>query len=921
MSPRHLLDALPLRRKLIAIIFLACATVSIMAAGLFLAHHLYSLRANIANNADLIARTVASYSAADLAFRDKTAAATTLSGLSSVPNIDNAFLYDENGLLFASLRDTPVAPVLALYGPTALTEYRDDFLHVREPVRFKDKYYGTLYLLVSLQALRDGVHEGLLALTGLLAFSVLLSLALAIRLQGRVSRPILALASAAQRVAHDNDYSVRVTPTSRDEIGTLGQVFNVMLERIAHNEAALSSTNRALRAVVESTKAMIHATGEQQLLLDVCRLIVECAGYRMAWVGWAEQDAQHSVLPVAHFGVEDGYLHTALITWADRPRGQGPTGTAIRTGQPVLARDILTEPDFGPWREAAQQRGYASSFAIPLKVDGATLGALSIYADKPDAFDGSEMELLTGLAQDLSFGVSALRTRQQRNEALNRLTQRTAEFEAMFKAIPDAVMFADVQRRIVLNNPSVHRMFGYSDRELLGNTTEMLYADPQDFIAQGKARFRAGNEASHQPYEMRYKKRDGTVFWTETLGAQVKDAHGTHIGFIGIFRDITERKRAETDLRSKERAIAASINGMAFSDLHGVITYANEAFVSMWGYRRADEVVGLTIPDLLQNPDDAAPVLQQLSQQGGWNGELVARRTNGSAFYILVSATLIRDAAGQPSQLMASFLDITARKHAEDTIRALNAELEQRVRDRTAELETANRELESFSYSVSHDLRAPLRSIDGFALILTEDYQAQMDDSARSHLARIRKASQHMGVLIDDMLKLSRMSRAEMRRQKTDLSGLAREIVTELERAEPERRVTVTITPSLQAECDTELLRVVLQNLLSNAWKYSRRTAQAQIEFGETAYEGARCLFVRDNGAGFDMQYAKKLFTPFQRLHSAKDFEGIGVGLATVARIVHRHHGRIWAQAEIGHGATFYFTLGDGSDAPGSSVT
>lgn len=921
MNPKHLLDSQPLRRKLIVMIFLACATVSVLAAGLFLAHHLYKLRASIANNADLIARTVASYSAADLAFRDKAAANTTLSGLSAVPSIDNAFLYDENGRLFASLRDTPVAPVLALNGPTAPTDYRADFLHVREPVRFENKFYGTLYLLVSLQALHAGVEEGLLVLAGLLVFSVLLSLVLAIRLQGRVSRPILALASAAQRVAHDNDYSVRVMPTTRDEIGTLGHAFNIMLERIAVNDAALSSTNRALRAVVESTHAMIHASGEQQLLLDVCRLIVERAGYRMAWVGWAEQDAQQRVQPAAYFGVEDGYLKTVSITWADQPLGRGPTGTAIRTGQPVLARDLLTEPGFEAWREAARQRGYASSFAIPLKIDGSTLGALNIYADKTDAFDVAEIELLTGLAQDLCFGISALRTRQQRNDALIRLTQRTAEFEAMFKAIPDAVMFADVQRHIVLNNPAVHNMFGYSDSELLGNTTEMLYADPEDFIAQGKARFRAGNDTNTQPYEVRYKKKDGTVFWTESLGAQVKDAHGTHIGFIGIFRDITERKRTETDLRSKERAIAASINGMAFSDLHGVITYANEAFVSMWAYQRLDEVVGRSIPDFFQNPNEVKPALQQLWQQGGWSGELLARRPDGSAFYILAAATLIRDAAGQPTQLMASFLDITPRKHAEDTIRALNAELEQRVLERTTELETANRELEAFSYSVSHDLRAPLRSIDGFALILEEDHATQMDDSARTHLTRIRKASQHMGVLIDNMLTLSRMSRAEMRRQTTDLSGLAREIIAELERTEPGRRVTVTITPSLQAECDTDLLRVVLQNLLGNAWKYSPRTTEAQIEFGETVYEDAPCLFVRDNGVGFDMQYAKKLFTPFQRLHSTKEFEGTGVGLATVARVIHRHHGHIWAQAEIGHGATFYFTLGEGRDAPSSSVT
>ena len=250
-------------------------------------------------------------------------------------------------------------------------------------------------------------------------------------------------------------------------------------------------------------------------------------------------------------------------------------------------------------------------------------------------------------------------------------------------------------------------------------------------------------------------------------------------------------------------------------------------------------------------------------------------------------------------------------------------ELEERVAERTrelehrnealrrnaAELEAANSELDAFAYSVSHDLRAPLRSIDGFSQVLLEDYAAQLDAAGRDSLQRVRAASQRMGVLIDDLLKLARVTRAEVRTEVVDLSGLARDIVSELQRAAPERQVDCTIAPGLTARGDARLLRVVLDNLLRNSWKYTAKQPQPRIEFGSLEENGGRTFLVRDNGAGFDMKYADKLFGVFQRLHSAEEFEGTGVGLATVRRIITRHGGRIWAEGAVAQGATFYFTL------------
>jgi len=249
------------------------------------------------------------------------------------------------------------------------------------------------------------------------------------------------------------------------------------------------------------------------------------------------------------------------------------------------------------------------------------------------------------------------------------------------------------------------------------------------------------------------------------------------------------------------------------------------------------------------------------------------------------------------------------RRQAEAEIRSLNAELEQRVADRTAELQEANKELDAFSYSVSHDLRAPLRAISGFGEFLNEECAAMLDERGRGHLRRMMEAAANMSRLIDDLLELARASRAELRRAPVDLSALARQVALDLQQAEPQRPVQFTCAPGLTADGDARLLRAALVNLLGNAWKYTGKVTAPRVEFGRVDHESGPAFFIRDNGAGFDMQYAQRLFGAFQRLHSMSDFEGTGVGLATVQRIIHRHGGKIWGEGKVGGGATFHFTL------------
>jgi light-regulated signal transduction histidine kinase (bacteriophytochrome) len=263
------------------------------------------------------------------------------------------------------------------------------------------------------------------------------------------------------------------------------------------------------------------------------------------------------------------------------------------------------------------------------------------------------------------------------------------------------------------------------------------------------------------------------------------------------------------------------------------------------------------------------------------------------------------NSSGKLISVLSLVLDVTERKQIEEKIKELNEDLRQRV----IEAHSVNKELESFSYSVSHDLRAPLRSIDGFSQALLEDYAEKLDAQGKDYLQRVRAASQRMAQLIDDMLILSRVTRHEMKRSEVDLSALANTISAELAKAQPQRQVEFIITPGLVVNGDVELLRAMLENLLGNAWKFTSKHPSARIEFGMAQHDGKPVYFVKDDGVGFEMTYADKLFQAFQRLHSSAEFPGTGIGLATVKRIIHRHGGSIRAESKTGKGATFYFDL------------
>jgi len=378
-----------------------------------------------------------------------------------------------------------------------------------------------------------------------------------------------------------------------------------------------------------------------------------------------------------------------------------------------------------------------------------------------------------------------------------------------------------------------------------------------------------------------------------------------------------ERIRVETALRESDQrlrlALAASRMGIWTMELQGKIRITSSP--------ELDAIFGLKPGEFdgseealfeMIHPDDRllarSAIAKALEREDEYELEFRILPHNRAGAWLLARGRSCFDERGEPCRLIGVAFDITARKEAEHEVLRLNAELEQRVAHRTAQLEAINRELESFSYSVSHDLRAPLRSIRGFSEVLLERYGGKLDARGREFLQRACESSQHMDLLIDDLLKLSRIGRAELHCQIVNLSAMADAIASQLRESEPKRSASFILPSGLQAWGDERLLRIALENLIRNAWKFTANQPNPTIEFGETAGP-PRAFFVRDNGAGFDMSYASKLFGVFQRLHSTAEFPGTGIGLATVQRILNRHGGYAWAEGVVNQGATFYFNL------------
>lgn len=484
-----------------------------------------------------------------------------------------------------------------------------------------------------------------------------------------------------------------------------------------------------------------------------------------------------------------------------------------------------------------------------------------------------------------------------------------------FDAVPDPTVVVDQAGIVRQGNRAARRFLGLTEGELLGRHCHDLF-HPAGLTRDACPVCRRVDTGA--PAEGLVVELSAHDCWHQISLAPVAGSTNVAAGMVHVSRDITEQVLAERALRESEarfRELIETVGDWVWEvDEHNVFTYASPRAFDLLGYR-PEEVRGRT-PFEFMPPQEAERVAAEFSAIAARRApfsrlENTNRRKDGTLVVLETSGAPYFDAQGRFCGYRGLDRDITERKCIERELERYRDHLEQRVEERTRELQTLNRELESFSYTVSHDLRTPLRAINGFSHALREDCGGGLDEQCRAYLGHIHDATMRMSDLIDGLLGLTRVVRGEMHLEQVDLSALAHDLVRTLADAEPGRVVDLHIGPDLGATGDPNLLRPLLQNLLGNAWKFTARREHARIAFDRERRDGRAVFFVRDNGAGFDMRHAHKLFEPFTRLHRQGEYEGTGIGLATVRRIVQRHGGAIWAEGEVGVGATFYFTLGE----------
>lgn len=716
----------------------------------------------------------------------------------------------------------------------------------------------------------------------------------------RIARGEVIDAYDTVRVGKDGqrvDVSITISPI-KNSAGKIVGAASIKRDITARKRAEeeLKKINCTLQAYNHSNQALLHATDEMSFLQDVCNIIIGDCGHPLVWIGYAENDEEKSIRPVAHSGFEAGYLETLQLTWADTERGRGPTGRAIRTGKVSFCRNMLTAPAFLPWREQAIQRGYASSLVLPLQDNGLTFGAMSIYFRVPDPFSMEEVALLTKLANDCAFGITTLRLRA----ANAKYEEALHLYELIASHSRDMILF--IRREdggIVEANNAVLKEYGYPREELFTKMiTDLRTSESAPMTAEQM------QEADDHGilFETMHQRKDGTQFPVEvsSSGAIID---GQRM-LVSVVRDITARKQAEAEreelLAQVQRHAAeldATLNsiadGMILYDASGAIVRISHAAAAVLDYHEEQKgehiatrgaILQATYPDGTPYLPEDMPAMRAFAGETVQQEVMVLQKPDRT-YWLSTSAAPIRGADGQSLGVILTFTDIT-------------------------ELHAMQEQMETIMHLVSHDLRTPLAIIHGYMELMEDNLPAEKNTTVKMSMDTIRRNVKRMGVMIDDLLITARLEGGQLPLEiaTCDLRRWLPEFLQRSATVFDPQRVILTLPESLPTvTADTDRLERIMTNLVSNALKYGAEDTPVKVDVKQL--DDQVQFSISDQGRGIDPDHIPHLFDKFYRADTERQAEGIGLGLYITRLMVEAHGGRIWVESEVGVGSTFYFTL------------
>ncbi len=704
-------------------------------------------------------------------------------------------------------------------------------------------------------------------------------------------------------------YSARISPNGPNEV--FAYIRDITSQRRLEESKTLQAELAEFREAVHQASAL---GSERDVLQQVCNTAARHLHSVVARTWLLDPDGDTMVLQADSDGLEHSPVDQQSIALSSGWFGPLQSSTASR-----FVKNQAPEP----MREWAERNGIVCMASFPLRAGDQLIGVLGVcFRAKPEP---AVLDAVEQAAGSLAQIIARARTSRE-------LAETAARLSAIFDNEPACVKVLSLQGEILSMNHAGLRIIGAPSVAAVAGQNALFLVEGHDRQRFLEYHMRVSQGAT-ESIQFGLLSLEGQHLILDSISTPLRNADGRITAIISVTRDITEQCHSEQRRRELEKALRISeeryrlaLEGSASGLWDWPDCSASEFFWSsqthqLLGYEDGElpsRIHREEVLSLLVHPDQIETCRSALKKLGGeerFDLELRLRRKDGEYRWFRVLGLLHHGGPEGATRITGSIQDIHARKSAEDEIRRLNQELEARVRERTAELIAANRDLESFSYSVSHDLRAPIRAIEGFSRALAEDYGAGLDEPAHNFLQHIRRATARMSSLIDHMLRLAQYTRVQPQRSLVDLSGMVASIASELSSSNPSRSARFTIAAGVTVQADENLLRILVSNLLSNAWKFTSHVDGAHIEFGVLPQSDERVFYVRDNGAGFDPAYSEKLFQPFQRLHTMAEFPGTGVGLATAYRIVTKHNGRIWGESTPGNGATFYFTLKESAQA------